>query len=86
MAKNIWNMLENFGVPLDISHYNALLRVYVENEHSFNPLKFLDMLEGKNIQPNRVRSLFFIACSTQNMNPLITGYIPKTSGFLLSER
>lgn len=55
LAKDIWKMLESFGVPLDISHYNALLRVYLENEHSFNPMKFLAMLEEKAIQPNRVK-------------------------------
>lgn len=42
------------GVPLDISHYNALLRVYLENEHHFSPLEFLANLNKKGVEPNRV--------------------------------
>jgi len=41
-------------VPMDISHYNALLRVYLENEHKFNPTEFLQELNSKGIEPNRV--------------------------------
>ncbi|KAI4463370.1 hypothetical protein MML48_4g00006397 [Holotrichia oblita] len=39
---------------MDISHYNALLRVYLENEHEFSPTEFLAELESKGIDPNRV--------------------------------
>lgn len=39
---------------MDISHYNALLRVYLENEHPFSPTDFLSDLEAKGIEPNRV--------------------------------
>lgn len=39
---------------MDISHYNALLRVYLENEHSFSPTEFLRELEMVGIEPNRV--------------------------------
>ncbi|CAG9826701.1 unnamed protein product [Diabrotica balteata] len=39
---------------MDISHYNALLRVYLENEHPFSPTEFLSELENKGIEPNRV--------------------------------
>lgn len=39
---------------MDVSHYNALLRVYLENEHSFSPTEFLSNLEAKGIEPNRV--------------------------------
>lgn len=39
---------------MDISHFNALLRVYLENEHSFSPTEFLANLEHKGIEPNRV--------------------------------
>lgn len=54
LVQDVWKMFESFGVAFDISHYNALLRVYLENEHSFNPMKFLETLELKNVQPNRV--------------------------------
>lgn len=39
---------------MDISHYNALLRVYLENEHKFNPTEFLQDLTSKGVEPNRV--------------------------------
>jgi leucine-rich PPR motif-containing protein, mitochondrial len=42
------------GVPMDISHYNALLRVYLENGHQFSPANFLLKLEQKGVEPNRV--------------------------------
>lgn len=61
LVSEIWKMFEAIGVPLDISHYNALLRVYLENEHNFNPMKFLETMEQKNVQPNRVPIEFFKA-------------------------
>lgn len=42
------------GVSLDITHYNALLRVYLENEYDFSPTEFLADLEKRGIEPNRV--------------------------------
>ncbi|CAB3371624.1 Hypothetical predicted protein [Cloeon dipterum] len=54
LVQNIWNTLESLGVPMDISHYNALLRVYWENGHQFSPTEFLKQLEKKGIEPNRV--------------------------------
>lgn len=41
-------------IPMDISHYNALLRVYLENEHDFSPAEFLQELDKKGVEPNRV--------------------------------
>lgn len=54
LVHDIWKMLEDLQVMLDISHYNALLRVYLDNEHKFDCMGFLKMLEEKNIEPNRV--------------------------------
>ncbi|XP_075224635.1 bicoid stability factor [Lycorma delicatula] len=54
LVSNVWQILEKLGVPMDISHYNALLRVYLENEHQFSPTEFLSELERKGIEPNRV--------------------------------
>lgn len=39
---------------MDINHYNALLKVYLENEHPFVPTDVLASLKQKNIEPNRV--------------------------------
>ena len=57
LVQEIWSMLESMGVNLNISHYNALLRVYVENEYKLDPMKFLKMLEEKQLEPNRVGSI-----------------------------
>lgn len=42
------------GVTLDISHYNALLRVFVENEHQFVPTDILAEIKNKGLEPNRI--------------------------------
>lgn len=54
LVNEIWNTFEKLGVPMDISHYNALLRVYLENEHHFSPTEFLANLNKKGVEPNRV--------------------------------
>lgn len=38
---------------MDISHYNALLRVYLENEYDFSPTEFLSELQSKGVEANR---------------------------------
>ncbi|KAL5281307.1 LRPPRC family protein [Megaselia abdita] len=53
-AKEIWDTLNALDVPMDISHYNALLRVYLENEYLFSPIDFLEDLKSKGFEPNRV--------------------------------
>lgn len=54
LVQDIWKTLNNLKVPMDISHYNALLRVYLENEHPFSPTEFLAELEAKGLEANRV--------------------------------
>ncbi|XP_045528765.1 leucine-rich PPR motif-containing protein, mitochondrial [Pieris brassicae] len=54
LVQKIWNVLNERGIPMDVSHYNALLRVYLENEHAFSPAQFLEEMERKGLQPNRV--------------------------------
>ncbi|XP_030383904.1 leucine-rich PPR motif-containing protein, mitochondrial [Scaptodrosophila lebanonensis] len=54
LVQDIWKTLNALNVPMDISHYNALLRVYLENEHQFAPTDFLAEIEAKGIEPNRV--------------------------------
>ncbi|XP_063702468.1 leucine-rich PPR motif-containing protein, mitochondrial [Culicoides brevitarsis] len=54
LVQKIWKTLNDLNVPMDISHYNALLRVYIENEYNFSPTEFLVDLEQKGIEPNRV--------------------------------
>ncbi|XP_053691599.1 leucine-rich PPR motif-containing protein, mitochondrial [Sabethes cyaneus] len=54
LVQEIWKTLNGLNVPMDISHYNALLRVYLDNEHSFSPTEFLADLKAKGVEPNRV--------------------------------
>nr|XP_020041273.1 leucine-rich PPR motif-containing protein, mitochondrial isoform X2 [Castor canadensis] len=53
-AHKIWDKLQKLGTVYDVSHYNALLKVYLQNESKFSPTDFLAKMEEANIQPNRV--------------------------------
>lgn len=57
LALQHWQMLEELKAPLDLNCYNALLKIYVENNHTFNPMEFIQTMEAKSIQPNRVKNL-----------------------------
>lgn len=52
-VQKVWHTLNDLNVPMDISHYNALLKVYVENEYSFYPTEFMASMELKGVEPNR---------------------------------
>lgn len=54
LAHRIWDKLQELGAVYDASHYNALLKVYLQNEHKFSPTAFLAKMEAANVQPNRV--------------------------------
>ncbi|XP_003926809.3 leucine-rich PPR motif-containing protein, mitochondrial [Saimiri boliviensis] len=53
-AHRIWDKLQELGAVYDVSHYNALLKVYLQNEYKFSQTDFLAKMEEANIQPNRV--------------------------------
>lgn len=53
LVKNLWNIIESRGIPVNVEHYNALITVYIENEFDFNPEDLLKELELKQLQPNR---------------------------------
>ncbi|XP_015120373.1 leucine-rich PPR motif-containing protein, mitochondrial [Diachasma alloeum] len=54
LVQEIWDTLERLKIPMDVSHFNALLNVYLERHHSFSPAEFLRMMVEKQIVPNRV--------------------------------
>uniref|UniRef100_A0A4W6DPC9 Leucine-rich pentatricopeptide repeat containing n=1 Tax=Lates calcarifer TaxID=8187 RepID=A0A4W6DPC9_LATCA len=54
LAHHMWEKLQELGVHFDVSHYNALLKVYLQNEFKFSPTDFLAKMEAANVQPNRV--------------------------------
>lgn len=39
---------------MDVSHFNAILRVYLENDYEFSPISFLTTMRDKGIEPNRI--------------------------------
>lgn len=47
-------LLFTTGATYDVSHYNALLKTYLQNEFRFSPTDFLAKMESANVQPNRV--------------------------------
>ncbi|CAD6213205.1 GSCOCG00003964001-RA-CDS [Cotesia congregata] len=50
----LWDTLESLEVKLEVSHYNALLDVYLEKDYDFSPNKFLSTMIEKSVEPNRV--------------------------------
>ena len=38
---------------MDISHHNAILKAYLENDHQFSPTAFLAEIANAGLQPNR---------------------------------
>ncbi|XP_060896075.1 leucine-rich PPR motif-containing protein, mitochondrial [Labrus mixtus] len=68
LAHHIWEKLQELGAQYDVSHYNALLKVYLQNEFQFSPTDFLAKMEASNIQPNRVTYQRLIAAYCQNGN------------------
>ncbi|KAG7334238.1 hypothetical protein KOW79_002645 [Hemibagrus wyckioides] len=66
LAHRIWEKLQELGAVYDVSHYNALLKVYLQNEFSFSPTDFLAKMEAANVQPNRVTYQRLIAAYCQN--------------------
>ena len=41
LVSKIWGLLEAMAVPITVNHYNALLRVHLENGHQFAPEEVL---------------------------------------------
>ncbi|KAI5606873.1 leucine-rich PPR motif-containing protein, mitochondrial [Silurus asotus] len=66
LAHRIWEKLQELGAAYDVSHYNALLKVYLQNEYKFSPTDFLSKMEVANVQPNRVTYQRLIAAYCQN--------------------
>nr|XP_046257799.1 leucine-rich PPR motif-containing protein, mitochondrial [Scatophagus argus] len=68
LAHRVWEKLQELGAHYDVSHYNALLKVYLQNEFKFSPTEFLAKMEAANVQPNRVTYQRLIAAFCQNGN------------------
>ncbi|KAK2824504.1 hypothetical protein Q5P01_021679 [Channa striata] len=66
LAHHVWQKLQELGAQYDVSHYNALLKVYLQNEFKFSPTDFLAKMEAANVQTNRVTYQRLIAAYCQN--------------------
>ncbi|XP_077093418.1 leucine-rich PPR motif-containing protein, mitochondrial [Siphateles boraxobius] len=66
LAQRIWDKLQELGTTYDVSHYNALLKTYLQNEFKFSPTDFLAKMEAANVQANRVTYQRLIAAYCQD--------------------
>uniref|UniRef100_A0A672JS70 Pentacotripeptide-repeat region of PRORP domain-containing protein n=1 Tax=Salarias fasciatus TaxID=181472 RepID=A0A672JS70_SALFA len=66
LAHHVWEKLRELGAQYDVSHYNALLKVYLQNEFKFSPTDFLAKMEAANVLPNRVTYQRLIAAYCQS--------------------
>ena len=51
----IFRSLFNSGIQPDVTIYNGLLSVYIQNNYRFNPLEVLEQMQENKVEPNRVR-------------------------------
>ena len=54
LSDKVWSFLIQKNFTPDQSHYNALLNVYLENDYSFDPQKFMTDMINSGIELNRV--------------------------------
>jgi leucine-rich PPR motif-containing protein len=52
LALSFWKSFTDNGIDLDVTHFNALLTAYVENDHKFAPLELVEEMRQKEINPN----------------------------------
>ncbi|KAK0180863.1 hypothetical protein PV327_003200 [Microctonus hyperodae] len=65
LVKNVWDTLVQLNIPMDASHYNSLLNVYLEKKHKFSPSAFITKMLQNSIEPNRVTYQNLIASCCQ---------------------
>ena len=61
--------LKTVGTQFDVRHYNALLKVYLENGHPFDPEDFLLIISEDGIEMNEETYSLFVQryCQTGNV-------------------
>lgn len=65
-VNSIWaQMEEKLKLTMTIDHYNALLNVYMQNEHPFSPEHVQSRLKHHNIKPNKETLKIFLKRFTQ---------------------
>ncbi|KAI0229322.1 Leucine-rich PPR motif-containing protein, mitochondrial [Lamellibrachia satsuma] len=66
LFQQLWDKLPQLGVTYNVSHYNAALRVQLENGVKVNAADFLANMENNQIIPNRITYQLLIACYCEN--------------------
>lgn len=59
-VKPLWKIAKSRQISLDINHYNALLKCYVENNHKFSVTEFLENMSKDGLTANRVTYQYLI--------------------------
>ena len=53
MVGRIWDLLKKKKIPLSTVHYNALLRVHLENGHKFTPEQVIEEMKTNGASPDK---------------------------------
>jgi len=53
LVSRVWDLLQRKGMPLTTVHYNALLRVHLENGHKFSPEQVLEDMKCHGASPDK---------------------------------
>lgn len=52
LVQDVWADIERKQCTMEIAHYNALLKVFIENEYTFCSEEFMQKIERAKLQPN----------------------------------
>merc|ERR1712106_865520 len=88
LVSKIWGLIESKNIHISAMHYNALLRVHLENNHHFCPEKVLEDMKEKSVEPDKETFQCLISRYCQDGN--IEGaskvlQMMKTSGIKVNE-
>lgn len=59
---HMMNVFKQKHVTFDVTHYNSYMRVSLQNNHLFDPLKMLEEMKNMNIAPNITSFRLLIEC------------------------
>lgn len=59
---HMMNIFKQKQVTFDVIHYNSYMRVSLQNNHLFDPMKILDEMKKANIAPNLTSFRLLIEC------------------------
>uniref|UniRef100_A0A6G1SIZ7 Leucine-rich PPR motif-containing protein, mitochondrial n=1 Tax=Aceria tosichella TaxID=561515 RepID=A0A6G1SIZ7_9ACAR len=54
LAGNLWTFIKEKQIPVDVSHFNSLIRVLNENGTNYDPKKIIDEMIERGLAPDRI--------------------------------